>query len=243
MRPVQEQRSKVRLAVGCPVYERGWVLNHWFDALDDWARHLDIHFVFVYTPSSDDTLDIIDRRATPYGLTLKYVEEGDHSVQRNWGQKSRLETMAFLRNELLDLARETEPDLFLSLDSDILVPPWEPEMNFFRGFYDYDAIGLLAYLGIGSITNAFYQDRHRRTRAKVYDALQPVDILCAAKVMSWKLLMDRNIQYGYHSHGEDLYWSDKATSNGYRLGFDTRIKCKHIMKPDQLDRVDDRVGF
>jgi hypothetical protein len=219
------------------------VLNHWFDALEDWAPHLDIEYAFVYTPGSDDTLDIISERA-PNAHWSTYMA-GDHSTKRNWGEESRLRTMADLRNELLKVVRGIEPDLFLSLDSDILVPPWFDARVLFDEFDDapYDGVALLSYLGLGSITNAFYEDRHRRTRAKVYDALAPVDIICASKLMSRELLMDERVAYGYHVAGEDLYWSKTATTYGYRLGLDSRVKCKHIMKPEQLERVDERVGF
>ncbi|GAF94457.1 unnamed protein product, partial [marine sediment metagenome] len=89
----------MKVVVGCPVYERGWVLNAWFDALEGWREHVDLKFLFVYTDSEDDTLDIIKKRAGSH-LVFPF-NDGDHSTQRNWGDQSRLETMADMRNFLI----------------------------------------------------------------------------------------------------------------------------------------------
>ena len=239
----------MNLLVGCPVYERGWVLPRWFDHLAEWTQHVHVMFVFAYTPGSDDTMDIIEQKTREVDALWTYetVTEGNHSTQRNWGDRGRIETLAGLRNRLLGQARDIEPDYYLSLDSDILVPPWETFSLLFEGLKQFDAVAPLVYLGGGEISNVFYQrqrDIRRRVQKKqFYDTPQPVEIICAAKLMAPNLFNDQRVQYGYHGAGEDIYWSQQATSYGHKLGFDTRVKTKHIMQPEQLDKEDPRVGW
>ena len=223
--------------IGCPVYERGWVLDRWFDALAGWVPHLNVEFVFVYTPGEDDTLEIINARTLELDVPVHLIHqtEGTHSVQRNWGSAERSENdgddaqpspevCAGAQTGLVFLVGFGHPGAFLDGGWELweaLTPRWH-----------YSAVAPLAYLGSGSITNAYTVDKHRRVRAKVYDAVQPVNIICAAKLMSPNVFMDDRVNYGYHTHGEDLYWSSAATSYLHNLAFDTRVKCKHIMSPE-----------
>lgn len=235
--------------VGCPVYERKWVLDKWFDALADWAAHIELEFAFVYTPSSDGTLDVLTDRSLELSGKVPHIiihEEGTHSKQRNWGDAERLRTMASMRNLLLKHVRLRKPDWYFSLDSDILVPSWLEGGMLWEALspkWHYGAVAPLAYLGRGSITNAFTLDKHRRQRAKVFDAIQPVKIICAAKLMSPHVFMDERVNYGYHTHGEDLYWSQAAVSYSHNLAIDTRVKCKHVMSVDELETQDRRIGW
>ena len=239
----------MNLLVGCPVYERGWVLPQWFDHLAEWTQHVSVSFVFAYTPGNDDTLEIIREKTHKVDALWHYitVTDGTHSTERNWGSKDRLVTLAYLRNRLLTEVRDIEPDYYLSLDSDILVPPWEQSSLLFEGLLQFDAVAPLVHLGGGDISNAFYQTarNHRRrvTRQQFYDTPQPVDIICASKLMAPRLFNDERVHYGYHGAGEDIYWSAQATSYGYGLGLDTRIRTTHIMKPEQLDKEDIRLGW
>ena len=230
----------MKVLVGCPIYERGWVLNAWFDALDDWRSHVDLQFHFVYTEGEDDTLDIIRKRAGNH-IVFPF-DEGDHSKERNWGDKSRLETMADLRNALISQVNLTKPDFFLSLDSDILVAPWGQSKVLFET--TYDAVAPLVYLGPGDIGNSFhFQGDHNRRiqKTRMYGVEQPVDVIAAAKLM--KPLAYRNSVYGYDKYGEDFYWARGMKFANIRLAFNSSVIFKHVMSPDRLDVVDPRVGW
>lgn len=225
------------IVVGCPVYERGWILPTWFDHLE---KQGEVKFAFVYTPSKDDTLDVImDRAEDPH--IIEYTD-GVHSEERNWQAKGRIETMAVMRNLLLEYVREVGADYYLSLDSDILLPPGAIKdlVNDLK-HTSYDAVSPVAWLAsLPEITNAFYRDRHTFRRVKVLDALQPADVLCAA------ILMTREVaeatQYSHFSRGEDFSWSEMASAK-FKLAVDTRIKAKHVMEREQLEIPDGRVGF
>lgn len=230
----------MKVVVGCPVYERAWVLNAWFDALDDWREHIDITFFFAYTDSKDGTRDIIKERADR--SLIFEVDEGDHSTERNWGERSRLETLAMLRNHLLNQVELSSPNFYFSLDSDILVAPWKTSKVLFET--EYDAIAPLVYLGPGDVANAFYFKGSHHTRVlnnRRYGGEQPVDVIAAAKLMTPKAYT--NSLYGYDKYGEDFFWAKGMKEAGVRLALNSSVVFKHVMDKDRLDVIDPRVGW
>ena len=230
----------MKLIVGCPVYERAWVLDAWFDALEDWRDHADITFFFVYTDSLDETREVIEDRA--WKKIVFTFNDGNHSTKRNWGDRTRLETLAEMRNFLIAQVNLDSPDFFLSLDSDILVAPWEQSQALFDT--QYDAVAPLVYLGSGDISNAFnfHGDHHRRiTESRRYGTDQRVDVIAAAKLMKPRAYQVS--EYGYDRYGEDFYWAREMRRNGVQLGLNSSVVFKHIMERGQLDKVDRRLGW
>lgn len=234
------------LLVGCPVYDRAWVLNDWFDHVDAWADDVGgVSYVFALTPGTDRTAETIAQRAER--ATIIEVTEGDHSTDRAWNRPERVITMADTRNRLLKWARHlmrVQPGIeaFLSLDSDILLPEGQAT-RFIDNLQAKDAVSPLVYLGPGHITNAFV------LRAGVYRRVKPcttpgsASVLCAAVLMSRTVVMDESVAYGYDRRGEDFAWSAAAIEAGYTLGYDFAVQAKHIMDPTQLWTVDRRIGW
>lgn len=227
----------MKVLVGCPVYQRGWILHQWFTHLK--APGVDISWVFVYTPSDDGTLQIIERHTADADVEIIEVTAGDHSIERNWSRESRIATMVELRNRLLEYAaRKGLP--YFSLDSDILVPINWPFLV--ENLQEKDAVAPLAYLAEGPVSNAFISVKPNR-RAPIYNTLQPVVAICAAKMMSYRIVADPQVRYSLDPLGEDFAWSKAARTARYNLGFNSSIKCKHIMKPAQLSKIDQRIGW
>lgn len=231
----------MRVVVGCPIYEREWVLSAWFDALDDWREHVDLTFRFAYTASGDRTEVVIHNRAENF--LLFPIDEGDHSTERNWGKQSRLETLAYMRNFLIAQVNLDKPDFYLSLDSDILVAPWEQSKVLFET--EYDAISPLVFLGKGDIGNAWtLNDRggHQRIlAARRYGVEQRVDVIAAAKLM--KPQAYEASRYGYDKYGEDFYWASEMRRDGLSMALNSSVIFKHVMDEDSLYQVDPRVGW
>ena len=143
----------MKLVVGCPVHERGWILPAWLEHLRDWKA--DIELVFVVTPGEDETVDIIDNITWAPVHTFEMLE-GTHGTERDWGNKDRLDTLVACREALRREAAVLEPDLFFSVDSDILVQGGSlPKLLY--ALADYDAVSPLVYLSDhgDKITNAF----------------------------------------------------------------------------------------
>lgn len=234
------------LLVGCPIYDRAWVLEDWFDRVQDWEQGVGgIHYVFALTPSTDKTAELIAMRAP--SATIIECTEGTHGTDRNWNVPERIETLAATRNRLLKwarfLMRAKGLDAFLSLDSDILLPPWGQGQRLLENLQSKDAVSPLVFLGRGPITNVFTERAgvFRRVRDNAHQGC--ADVLCAAVLMGRQIVQDESVGYAYHRRGEDFAWSQSALEAGYSLGYDFGVRCKHVMDPTQLWTVDRRIGW
>ncbi len=229
------------IVVGCPVYERAWILDQWFTHLETWPMELE--FVFAFTPGLDDTLDIIQDHAPD--ATIILAEAGDHSTDRNWGSRSRIETLADMRNALFDHIRQRQPAYFFSLDSDVLVAPWEDSQRLFESLTgSFDAISPLAYLGPGDVANAFHWRGDHVTRLNSknrYGIPQVADVLAAAILMTPAAYNSGS--YGYDMLGEDIYWARSVRNEPIKLGFDSSVVFNHVMSEDKLHTNDMRVPW
>ncbi len=229
------------MAVGCPWYRRSWIVGKWIEALLQWTDHVDIHLLFV--TSDDDDREFLEAVTDMYGLSATVsTVPGPASAERDWHRQERIEYLAALRNRLVGHVRDLNPDLFLSLDSDILVPPWSEFGQLTET--TYDVIAPLAYLSPAGdvITNAFVgrKGTHRR-RVPAYAVNVPVDVVAAVKLIQPQVY--EHVRYGYHRLGEDFYFSERLTDLGFRLGFTSTVKCKHVMKPEYLHVKDGRIGW
>ncbi len=233
----------MRLMIGCPVKSRDWILDRWFDHTEA-ALPVDVtpRYVFVGDPIIDNwTFKIINQRAP--AATIVPVTEGNLGTgRRDWSNPQRIEHMVVLRNFMLAEVRALKPDLFLSLDSDILLHPNGISTLIDAIGQGWDAVGGKCYLDPGiSCPNYAMLGRNgnlRRTDAE--GGLFPVDVLMAVKMMSPAAYA---INYRAAKSGEDEGWSRNCTEAGLKLAWDSRVINKHVLQPDRLDVIDKRVGF
>ena len=110
----------MRLIVGAPVAFRDWALPYWFERLAAQTRRPD-GFVFVHSgPVDDATWRELYAGAARHSLPVPTVIHDDawpHTRHDN----ARFETLARLRNRLLATVCDTDTDLLLSLDTDIML--------------------------------------------------------------------------------------------------------------------------
>lgn len=201
------------MIVGCPIYNRAWILPRW---LEYTRSTLEPHgWIFVYTPGDDDTYPILKDWSKKHHVRILVHESGTHGTGRDWTNPARIETLAEMRNRLLDAAAE-EDDLFMSLDSDVI-----PCSGSFRQHLimdSWDIVGPTVALATDrTIINAF---RGRRPDGYVVRAKPghhgQVDVLCAAKYMVPEVV--RTVRYGYHPRGEDFYFAAEAKKMGFVMG-------------------------
>lgn len=234
------------LLIGCPVYQREWILPYWFANLDVALRVLDIQnlnlaWSFVVDPDDQATLQAIeDQELECVGIV---AHPGPHSSERTWGERGRIEFMAELRNELLESARYLEPEYFLSIDSDILAHPLLLK-NLFESIQQFDAVGGKAYMGMPDTGTAYpsfgvYNPSNVMVRPD-HTAIAQVDVIMAVKLMN---RVAYSVDYAYDEMGEDIAWSRSAKELGLSLGWDGRVASKHVMRPELLKTFDDRCGF
>lgn len=130
-----------KIAIGCPVRNRAWVLPEYLQALDkiDYENKM---YLFLENDSEDETMPVL---ADFYYADMdKYVKAGADQAERcNHYDRVRVEqlstgaemwnhgdyaheqyaNLARVRNHFLDMFLRTDADFLLSVDSDVIVPP------------------------------------------------------------------------------------------------------------------------
>lgn len=243
----------MKVVIGCPVSNREWIMEHWFNYVDVAAEEagVDHRFVFVGDPA-DPTFEVINRRA-PDSTVVETAEERSVDV-REWSTE-RKDKMVWLRNLLLAEVRGLAPDYFLSLDSDILIHP-EAIRSMLEAFSGgWDAVGGKCYMTAlpqgPAVTNPrsgtscpSYLSGGRAGYFHRPDVEVPslfrVDIIMAIKMMAPAAY---NVDYAPHPHGEDIGWSFNARDAGLKLAWDARTISKHVMLPEHLHMLDARCGY
>lgn len=239
----------MKIVVGCPIRNRAWIFP-------EWLEHVRIAFdVAGVTPTWVFNIglnragqdDGTQRMATELfreenGMWTETYEP-DHPVERTQWTGERYHHMVVYRNQLLSLVQAMTPDYFFSVDSDILLHPGALAVLLDsidrRGF---DAVGGKTYLSTGSKHITTYANHAPSGGLQRQDQMGtfPVQIIMAIKLMNPAAYQ---IPYAYDKFGEDIGWSDNARNAGLKLGWDGRLCSKHIMYPEQLDKVDRRVGW
>lgn len=229
----------MRLLVGCPVAHRDWVLPRWFDHVEAACDVAGVEPEFVFVcDRRDPSWTCIEMFAPKATLVPCITTRG--SDDRRWNSKRYLE-MASLRNELLRAARDTEAEMFLSLDSDILLHPAQIAMML-ESLGQFDAVGGRCYMTKQGVKFPSYAQLGRSggllrpDRAGVFE----VDVIMAIKLMSKAAMY---VHYRVDAQGEDIGWSKACAEYGLKLGWDGRVAAKHVMAPHMLDAFDARVGF
>lgn len=232
----------MRLVVGCPVLYRQWILEDWFDHVEAACERAAVEpiYAFVGDQILDPSFDIIDRRAEQVVVDVESVTRPDD--HREWNQ-DRYRVMVDLRNRLLGLVRGVAPQVFLSLDSDILLHPDALKLL----LEDLEA-GVFAAVGSRCFMTQTGRSCPSWGRLGPHGQLQrhdaegyfPVQVVMAIKAMLPAAYL---VDYELHAQGEDIGWSLACERVGLKLGWDGRVASKHVMAPDLLRLRDPRVGF
>lgn len=223
--------------------DRAWVLPTWFDYVERAFDAIEVEpeYAFVIGTSSDETAGIIADRA-PNALVSCTTEAPVVSESR-W-TVDRFNDLAVARNALLIHVRALAPDLFLSLDSDILLSPKTlPNLiETLRAHLDWAAVGGKLYMqpmSTSAPSYAFNRPAGGLVREES-DGVFQVEILMALKLMQPEAYY---VDYSFSEKGEDVAWSIACRNSGLKLGWDGRVANKHIMLRRQLYEVDPRCGF
>ena len=232
----------MKFLVGCPVSDRSWILDHWFDHV--YTNFHDINaepsFIFVVPEWDQKSIDILNRRCDP---KIIFSGEPERKDERSWSN-DRIQHLVKIRNLLLDGVREEDPDFFLSVDSDILLAKdaMSRMMKLLQIHNDAWAVGSKCFLSAASYAhpNMGWFINNGKYRRENYDGIIRVDILMAIKLMTREAY---NTSYSFHRNGEDLGWSENIKASGGTMYWDGSVTSKHIMKREMLDAVDRRVGF
>lgn len=216
----------MKVMVGAPVRNRGWILPRHLDALLE-QDEVEVEFLYVVNDCVDNTVDVLEHYNIPY-VTNNLSAENSH--ERGY---YKLDSLAVLRNRLLDEFIKSDCDYLFSIDTDIIIPdgslkklieddkeiismliknnPTIPAHNIMRYSEEFDRVAHFEITeeGIieGDLTGAVYLIRREAIEA--------------------------GVRYGYHWIGEDAYFSEKAKELGYKLYCDTRLRPIHAFDKQQ----------
>lgn len=125
-----------KIAIGCPVRNRAWVLPEYLGALlkIDVPNPENLRFIFLDNDSFDDTSDLLyyfyqtlmDRSdgERPHGTCkIETLYTDCEMWQRGDYAHNQYANLANVRNQFLEMFLRTDADYLLSVDSDVIVPP------------------------------------------------------------------------------------------------------------------------
>lgn len=226
----------MRVVVGCPVAERGWVLQDWIDSVRMQQLDGEVDIVCLYTRSHDDTLEILQRNDVRVLESPLPTRPFDRMRGHNWSYSDHeYEYMASIRNELRETIANEAPDWFFSLDSDIILPGPGALSELISAAVERQANGIAPLVNMMQFPQAppawnWMTLRESMTGADRKPAPQEevfqVSVIMAAMLLDRQAMM---IPWANHPQGEDIGWSIKASLAGLRLFSDTRIVCEHRM--------------
>lgn len=239
----------MKLIIGCPIYKRDWIFPVWAAAIERQSVPLqDIGFVFVVSSDDEKTLSVIDKwKSIHTEIPLFDVIKKDDIVHHQHGENSRQWTMSKyhnmieLRNCLLQNVRKHDPDFFFSLDSDIILQNASTIELLISHVKDgADAVSPLMYMtpfgtDFPSVMTWVDEPGKKAKRKDDYPigTYFKSDIIMAAKMMSKEVY--KNVDYIFHSQGEDLGWCAQAYQKGYKnLYSASYIYAPHVMHPQML---------
>lgn len=233
----------MKVLIGCPIYQREWVLPTWLEAIENQTMPLnEIGFIFELGPNDDETHQILWDWQTAHpevpifdGTIRMDMHHRTHPEGKRIWHGSDYERMVTLRNNLLDRATCLGPDRYFSLDCDLILE----DPNTIQKLYDltatHDAVAPLMYMFQTDKKHPSvmsWVDRPGGNARRMLDhypmgTLFNADIIMAGKMMSKPVY--ENVRYRWHRQGEDLGWSAECARLGFSLYCASDIYVPHIM--------------
>lgn len=223
--------------VGGPVRNRAWVLPQYLDALEAVNYPSDRTFYFwVVNDSTDDSERILRdwlARTNRHGaVTVKNYGDrpADTRGALRLGRERRATTypiLADLRQGIFDTAVLLDVDYYLSIDSDVIVPPNVLTALLGTG---KDAVAGLIDNGHGSFNYLFYDelsDMYVRRRTEIR-GLEPVGLTGAVCLYS-RVALSHGV-WSVGESGEDEGIARSLRSVGVQMWVDGRVTCTHVLE-------------
>jgi hypothetical protein len=241
----------MRLLAGCPVYDRNWIMPRWVEAVKREAEGAELSFAFVVGRDDPATPPVLEELCQGYPLHIEHVEGRQIDTYHRWDMAGFIR-MADLRNTLLGVVREQKPDLFLCLDSDMLLNEGALAAMIAQTGR-YDAVGINAGMlrEWWSESWAYFTQRdgreffEQRREPATFEGVKEVDLLMGGKLMTPKAYA---VDYRFDHHGEHSGWAHNARTAGLRLCVTPDGTAEHVMNrppdtvPDLLTEFWDAQG-
>jgi hypothetical protein len=217
------------ILIACPIKDRGWAVPHWYRGIEENMEAAPIHVAALLTESGDDTEELLKKR----DVELFYDDEPGRlpwQIDTHIWDLERYAYMARLRNRLVELALEMDVDYFLSLDSDIILPPGGLEVILDYAVAHPGVVSPKVQMGMTSSawntmhwTDPLHPGRANRHRTPEEGR---ADVVMAA------MLLDRSAlecRWQGHDSGEDIGFCLNAEARGILRWWLPSVQCRHLM--------------
>jgi hypothetical protein len=224
----------MKISVGCPIYNREWSLPRWFQCIfDQGVNPKTVDLVFGYSEGNDNTKDLIDK----YGQKFNSITIIDCNDLPSFGDRDtkRWYPLAIIRNRIIDVLKEQQPDYFFSYDSDILLP----EGTLKALIKDKkDMVGpwvdLCPPAGIPNCATVTSTGGFKRLQP--YSHHYPKTGLYEVSTVFAVFLMRNEVfntcTYGHADGGEDYFFGLEAINAGFHSWIDANFIGQHLYNKD-----------
>lgn len=225
-----------RIAIGCPVRDRAWVLDEYLKALDavDYPHKEYLFLLNDSVDASGDKLKVFMR--THCGMLYERCGKSVPGYRREEYDANHYRHLAAIRNAFIELfLLNTECDYLLSVDSDIIVPK-----DIIAKLIPMLQEKTIAAAVISNIPNKEL-DGHTPGNFMIdiqgciehpfkypLTGTMEVDVIGAVYLIPRRALTD-GIRYGPHPQGEDVLFCLTARGKGYHLLVNLDVRCEHRM--------------
>jgi hypothetical protein len=225
----------MKLAIGCPVYNREWSLPRWFQCIFD--QKIDpkkTDLVFAYTKGDDDTEGVIKK----YGEKFNSINIINCNDVKAFGDRDcdRYYSLVILRNRIFDVLRDIQPDYYFSYDSDILLPEGTLK-TLLKNKKDIVGpwVDLVPPRGIPNCVTLLPNGGGFK-RLKPYDKHYPKSGLYEISTVFAVSLMRNEVfntcYYKWHSGGEDYGFAEEVIEAGFKSWMNADYIGTHLYKKD-----------
>jgi hypothetical protein len=224
----------MKLAIGCPIYNREWSLPRWFQSLfDQQINPKNVDLVFGYTVGDDNTMRLLEKYGSKFN-SLNIVECNDLPAfaDRN---SERFYPLVIIRNRIFEKLKEIQPDYYFSWDSDILLPEGTLK-SLIKDKKDIVGpwVDLVPPADIPNCATKLATGGYRRYQPheKFYPkkGLYEVSTVFAVSLMENKVF--NTCTYKWSSGGEDYGFADEVIQAGFHSWVDANFIGTHLYKRD-----------
>lgn len=243
-----EPRTGPKIALGAPVAERAWILPQWWECLEQQTLQPD-EYCFVYSKGTDDTKSELMRpgkQVHVFETRLPYHSRDNRNADQSdpW----RASHMAQLRNQLRGMFRATDADVFISLDTDILLEePTTLEQLVDTLSQGWDVAAPVTYLhplgaqsycynaGFLAGGEGFDQAWRRVDSYDMRSANSPmrIDIPMAAFAITRHAM--GMCSYMPHECGEDIGFAQRLKKHRFTVGWLQHLEVRHVWGKQYLE--------
>jgi len=224
----------MKLAIGCPIYQREWSLPRWFQSIfDQGVNPKSVDLVFGYTEGNDATLTILEK----YGKRFKSLNIIDcNDLPAFPGRNSeRFYTLVIVRNRIFDKLKELQPDYYFSWDSDILLPEGtlkalvKDKKDIVGPWVDLVPPAEIPNCA-SKLATGGYRRHHPYEKFYPKKGLYEVSTVFAVSLMRNEVF--NKCTYKWQQGGEDYGFADEVIAAGFKSWMDANNIGTHLYKKD-----------